>query len=130
MPRTISVRIKAYVEAARLEQGMYLFYYGSDASEPLKPPAWTRLVKRVFKTYSARKVPLAPKELRASFVTFLKGGEHSDDTLRAAATAIRHSSKMQRSHAYNKGDDKAVAAAVSVAETFAARFSAATSSVA
>jgi hypothetical protein len=71
-------------------------------------------------------VPLAPKELRASFVTFLKSNNHNDATLKAAATAMRHNSTMQRSSAYHKGqNDKTIEAAVRVAEAYAARFSAA-----
>ena len=39
---------------------------------------------------------------------------------------MRHSNKMQRSHAYHKGqNDKTIEAAVRVAEANAARFSAA-----
>ena len=126
MPRPIATAIRAYAEAARLKDGMFLFYSGEDASKPLEPYAWTRLVKRAFWTYLARMVALAPKELRASFVTFLKSNEHSDATLKAAATAMRHSSKMQASRAYDKTNDEAIAAAVRVAEAYAARFSRAT----
>ena len=128
MPAAIGARITAYVADAKLEHGDYLFYTGQDASRPLDSSAWSRLVKSCFKRHSARKVPLAPKELRASFVTFLKGNEHSNAVLRAAATAMRHSSKTQASHAYNKGDSTTIAAAVNVAEAYAARFSAAASS--
>lgn len=126
LPRVVSERIKAYATAANLTNGMYLFYAGSDASLPLEPYAWTRLVKNCFKRHSQRKVPLAPKELRSSFVTFLKSGEHSDSTLKAAATAMRHSSKTQASAAYDKGGhDKTIASAMRVCTTYAARFSAA-----
>jgi hypothetical protein len=63
--------------------------------------------------------------LRASFVTFLKSGNHSDTTLRSAAVALRHSSKTQDSAAYNKWKgDRLTAAAVKVAEDFAATFKA------
>ena len=126
LPRVVSERIKAYATAAKLSNGMYLFYAGTDASQPLEPYAWTRLVKSCFKRHSHRKVPLAPKELRASFVTFLKSGEHSDATLKAAATAMRHSSKTQASAAYDKGGhDKTIASAMRVCTSYAARFSAA-----
>jgi hypothetical protein len=83
----------------------------------------------VFKAHSVRGVALAPKELRAAFVTFLKSNECPSDTLKAAARAMRHSSKMQASHAYDKGlNDKDIAAAVRVAEVYASRFSGAASS--
>ena len=126
LPRAVSKRIKAYATAAKLSNGMYLFYAGTDASQPLEPYAWTRLVKSCFKRHSHRNVPLAPKELRASFVTFLKSGEHSDATLKAAATAMRHSSKTQASNSYNKGGhDKTIVSAMRVCTSYAARFSAA-----
>ena len=81
------------------------------------------MIKSLFKRHSG--VPLAPKELRASFVTFLKSGKHNDATLRSAAVALRHSSKTQDSAAYNKGKgDRLTAAAVKVAEDFASTFKA------
>ena len=59
----------------------------------------------------------------SSFVTFLKSGKHSDETLRAAAMAMRHSSTTQGSAAYHKGrSDLLVQAAVDAAASFAARF--------
>ena len=84
MSRAVGVRIKAYIEAAGLKHGHFLFYEGDDASKALEPYAWTRLVKRVFKAHSVRGVALAPKELRAAFVTFLKSNECPSDTLKAA----------------------------------------------
>ena len=48
-----------------------------------------------------------------------------DQTLRAAAAAMRHSSKTQDSAAYNKGkNDRLVQAAIDVAASFAAKFQA------
>ena len=68
-------------------------------------------------------VALCPKELRASFVEFLKTSKHDDDTLRAAAKAMKHSSKTQASHSYSRGEsDRLAAAAVRVAEAYAATF--------
>ena len=124
LPVAICEKITAYVEDTLFQQGDFLFYAGADASQPLSPSAWTRLVKNLFRSHSARAVPLAPKELRASFITFLKSGEHSDATLKAAAKAMRHSSKTQASSAYHKGKhDEVVAAAMRVAVEFASRFS-------
>ena len=69
-------------------------------------------------------MPLPPKEFRAAFITWLKEGEHADATLKAAAIAMRHSSKTQASSAYHKGKhDKVIAAAMRVAEAYAQRFS-------
>jgi len=68
-------------------------------------------------------VPLCPKELRASFVEFLKTANHGDETLRAAARAMRHSSKTQASASYARGEsDRVIAAAVRVAELYASNF--------
>ena len=68
-------------------------------------------------------VSLSPKDCRASFVTFLRDGNHGDETLKAAACAMRHSSTMAASASYDKhGSDRVVAAAVSVADAYAARF--------
>ena len=68
-------------------------------------------------------VALCPKELRASFVEFLKTNKHGDETLRAAAKAMKHSSKTQASHSYSRGEsDRLAAAAVRVAEAYAANF--------
>ena len=46
---------------------------------------------------------LCPKDARSSFITFLRSGDHDDETVKAAAIAMRHSSKIQASAAYNKG---------------------------
>ena len=68
-------------------------------------------------------VRLAPKDLRSSFVTWLRSASNSDEALRAAALAMRHSPHQQASAAYDK--DKAArlsAAAVAQAQAHAARF--------
>ena len=75
----------------------------------------------MFKAYSG--VALSPKECRASFVTWMKDGDHDDETLRAAAVAMRHSSAMAASAHYDKhGSDRVVAAAVRAAEAVARLF--------
>ena len=51
------------------------------------------------------------------------------EALKAAAIAMRHSSKTQASAAYDKGaSDKRVSAAMKVAAEYSARFSASSSS--
>ena len=97
----------------------------------LAPSSWTTLVKACFKRHSPGCVPLAPKELRSAFITHLRSGESGADgeVLKAAALAMRHSSKTAASAAYDKNEqDKNVAAAVRFAEDYAARFSPAASS--
>ena len=66
---------------------------------------------------------LAPKELRSSYITWLRSSSHSDDTLRRAAQQMRHSSAQQASAAYDKeGASRLSAAAVRAAGAHAARF--------
>ena len=85
LPAAICNSLSSYIDAAQLQGGHYIFYAGEDASQPLAPYAWTRLVKSCFQRHSTRAVPLPPKELRAAFITWLKEGEHADATLKAAA---------------------------------------------
>ena len=99
------------------EQQPYVFVPGTDASKPLGAPQWTKLVKAVFKKHTG--VALAPKELRSSFITFLR----SDAALQSAAFAMRHSSAQARGPAYDKERaERLSAAAVQVAGSYAARF--------
>ena len=66
---------------------------------------------------------LAPKELRSSYITWLRANEHSDAALARAARLMRHSSAQQASAAYDKeGATRLSAAAVRAAGKHAARF--------
>ena len=69
-------------------------------------------------------MPLAPKDLRSSFITFLLGEANLDEALKkAVAHAMRHSPAQQGSPAYDKeATERAWASAVQVAGAFAARF--------
>ena len=99
----------------------HIFVPGADASKPLRAPQWTKLVKAVFKAHAG--VPLAPKELRSSFITFLRSGDNSDAALKSAAFAMRHSSAQARGPAYDKErSERLSAAAVQVATDYAAGF--------
>ena len=89
--------------------------------KPIDSKRWTEVVKAVFKRHSG--VAMAPKELRSSYVTFLRSEENSDAALKAAALAMRHSTKQQASAAYDKGvAARLSAAAVAQAQRSAARF--------
>ena len=115
--------LQKYIELAGIGEGDFLFTLTDKPSTPLQPSNWTKLVKRIFKTHAG--VPMAPKDLRASFVTFLRSGNHNDATLKAAAAAMRHSSKMQASANYNKeGTQRFVEAAMTAAGEYAAKFTA------
>ena len=83
---------------------------------------WTEVVKAVLKRQAG--VPFAPKDLRSSFITFMLSDANSDETLKkAVATAMRHSTTLQGSSAYDKERaERTWAAAVQVAGAYAARF--------
>jgi hypothetical protein len=113
--------IAALVAADKLQHGEYLFHAATNRRAPLDTTAWGRLVKATFKAYGD--VALCPKDCRASFVTWLRSGEHGDDVLTSAARQMRHSSQMSESATYDK--DKAarvVSAASKAADAFALRF--------
>ena len=95
---------------------------GVDHAKPLDAPRWTEVVKAVLKRQAG--VPFAPKDMRSSFITFMLSDANSDETLKkAVATAMRHSTTLQGSSAYDKERaDRAWTAAVQVAGPYAARF--------
>ena len=106
----------------------YVFVLGNpargavDHSKPLGTPRWTEVVKAVLKRQAG--VAFAPKDLRSSFITFLLSDANSDEALKkAVATAMRHSTAMQASGAYDKERaERTWASAVQVAGAYAARF--------
>ena len=117
---TVAASVHALVTLDKLQVGEHLFH-GRDRRAALTPYGWTRCVQRAFDTHAG--VALSPKDLRSSFVTWLRDGSHNNEVLRAAAIAMRHSSTTAASAAYDKnGSDRLVAAAVGVADAFAARF--------
>ena len=69
-------------------------------------------------------VPLAPKDLRSSFITFLLSDANTDEPLKkAVAHAMRHSTAQQGGSAYDKERaERMWASAVNVAGAYAARF--------
>jgi hypothetical protein len=122
VPATITSALKKHIALAAVPHSGYIFAASGNPFEPLQSVQWTRLVKALFKSYSG--VALAPKDLRSSHVTWLKSGDHDDETLRSAAQAMRHSSKTQDSAAYNKGkSNRLVQRSVDAAAAFAAKFS-------
>ena len=73
----------------------------ADKRVVIAPSAWSKCVKATFARHGD--VALCPKDARASFITFLRGGDHDDETVKDAAIAMRHSSKIQASATYDKG---------------------------
>ena len=123
IPASIKPWLDDYIALAGVAPGDFLFHVCGDKRTALAPWAWTRLVKAIFARHSD--VALCPKDCRSSFITFLRSGEHDDETIRSAAVAMRHSSKTQASASYDKGEtDRRVSAAMKVASDFSAKFSA------
>ena len=132
VPAAACALLRAWLAEAGLAAAAepYVFVLGGgrgggaavDHSEPLGTPRWTETVKAVLKRQAG--VPLAPKDLRSSFITFLLSDANSDEALKkAVAHAMRHSPAQQGSAAYDKeGAERTWAAAVRVAGAFAARF--------
>ena len=107
----------------------YVFVLGNparggtvDHAKPLGTPRWTEVVKAVLKRQAG--VAFAPKDLRSSFITFLLSDANPDEALKkAVAQAMRHSTAMQASGAYDKERaERSWASAVQVAGAYAARF--------
>jgi integrase len=120
---SITPCLDRYIKIAAIPQGGYLFHARNNKFEVVKPAAWTLRVKAVFKRHGG--TALCPKDTRASFITFLRSGDHDDEAVKAAAVAMRHSSKTQASAAYDKGaSDKRISAAMKVAHEYSAKFNA------
>ena len=94
----------------------------ADHTQPVSDKRWAEVVKAVLKRQAG--VPLAPKDLRSSFVTFLMSDANTDEALKkAVAHAMRHSTAQQGGPAYDKERaERMWASAVNVAGKYAARF--------
>ena len=82
--------LERYLELTPIPPGGFLFHANGDVNESLSPQGWTRLIQSIY--YMHAKVRLCPKDLRASYITFLRSADVGDDLVRATATAMRHSS--------------------------------------
>ena len=72
-----------------------------DHAKALDVRRWTEVVQAVLKRQAG--VAFAPKDLRSSFITFLLSDANSDEALKkAVAHAMRHSTALQASSAYDK----------------------------
>ena len=122
LPQVVVPWLDKHIQRLSLKAGDYVFFGRKHGPrKPLPSAQWTALVKRIFRTHAG--VPLAPKEVRSSYVTWLRNGSHGDEVLAATARAMKHSSKTQASVAYDKGSSsRNTKAAVAVATKFAAAF--------
>ena len=113
--------LHAWLAAERLSAAAqpYVFVlgqHGSDHAQPIADRRWTETVQAVMKRHTG--VPLAPKQLRSSFITFLMSDENTDEALKkAVAHAMRHGTQQQQGPAHDKEKAQRLwAAAVKVAE--------------
>jgi hypothetical protein len=90
---TCATWLDRYLTLACVPDGGYLIHADGEApTAPLSPQDWTRLVQRAFAAHTPARVKLCPKDLRASYITFLRSSEVEDDLVRETAIAMRHSS--------------------------------------
>ena len=128
LPAELTAILDRYAIALELEIGgenAYLFHppHGSN-DRPMESAAWTGWVKRLFKRHHGEEV--APKTLRSSFITWLRGQDAAPQILKSAAHAMKHSEARQASSDYDQeSDDRLVKAAYEFNLTFAAGFAAA-----
>ena len=128
VPAAACALLKAWLAAAGLAPATipYVFVLGGrgpvDHAQPVGEKRWTEVVQAVLKRQAG--VPLAPKDLRSSFITFLLSDANTDEALKkAVAHAMRHSTAQQGGSAYDKERaERMWAAAVNVAGACAARF--------
>ena len=126
VPAAACALLRAWLAAAGLSPAAkpYVFVLGGhsdavDHAKALSAPHWTKVVQAALQRQAG--VPLAPKDLRGSFITFLQSDANTDKSLKkAVAQAMRHSSAQQAAPAYDK--ERMWASAVEVAGAYAARF--------
>ena len=124
---SITPWLDRYIKLAGIHDGGFLFHAPGDPQTAVAPPTWTKRVKAIFARHGD--VAFCPKDARSSFITFLRSGDHDDEAVKAAAIAMRHSSKTAASAAYDKGaSDRRVSAAMKVAAEYSAKFMAGASS--
>ena len=124
---SITPWLDRYIKLAGIQDGGFLFPAPGDPQAAASPSTWTERVKAIFARHGD--VAFCPKDARSSFITFLRSGAHDDEAVKAAAIAMRHSSKTAASAAYDKGaSDRRVSAAMKVAADYSAKFTAGASS--
>ena len=103
----------------------YLFHPQGDTRRVVGSSQWSAVVKAAFQKHAG--VACAPKLLRSSFITWLKdsvdGSSDANETLKAAAKAMRHKLDTQSSDKYDKkSHDRLAQAATQYVERFARTF--------
>ena len=88
---------------------------------PVSAKRWTKVVQQAFKRHAG--VALCPKDLRSSYITWLRSEANTNAVLKSAAFAMRHSTAQQAGPAYDKERSSRLSqAAVEQAQAHAARF--------
>ena len=104
LPLTIQPWVEAYEASIELEltgDNPYLFSMASSWERGLSSSAWTQLVKGVFERWSGVACP--PKQLRASFCTYLRSADGvSEELLQSCAHAMKHQVATGGSSNYDK----------------------------
>ena len=112
-----------YLDVATLHEqdAPYLFHPKGLPSRALSPSQWCAVVKACFAKHTG--IACSPKQLRASFVTWLKSQTDAPGVLRAAAVSMRHQERTQGSSHYDaERNDRLVDAAVQLCEDYARKF--------
>ena len=93
----------------------------SGHAAPVGAKRWTKVVQAAFQRHAG--VALCPKDLRSSYITWLRSEANTDAALKSAAFAMRHSTTQQAGPAYDKERSSRLSqAAVQQAQAHAARF--------
>ena len=93
----------------------------SGHAAPVTAKRWTKVVQAAFKRHAG--VALCPKDLRSSYITWLRSEANTDAMLKSAAFAMRHSTVQQAGPAYDKErSSRLSSAAVQQAQAHAAGF--------
>ena len=101
----------AVLELAAPVESPYLFHPPTaQPDRPLESSAWSGWVRRLFKRHHGEEI--APKTLRAVFVTWLRNSTEAPEVLKAAAHAMKHAEARQQSGEYDtEKDDRLIKAA-------------------
>ena len=111
LPASIVPWIDQWVKLTSVAANGLLF--SGKGGDAIPPSSWTGIIKRAYLRHAG--VACAPKDLRASYITHLKSGQQGDESLRAAAIAMRHSPATQSSSAYHKRNAMAQSAVAEAA---------------
>ena len=108
LPDALTPILTQYFTALSYDFGgdtAYLFYppNSGDFGRCLESAGWTAYIKRLFEKLHGS--PVAPKTLRAVFITWLRDSTDDPEILKAAAHAQKHSLNMQASTHYDQDAD-------------------------